>query len=139
MPFHFHGVPPHLVPILLSSALAFAAGAYVMSRGKLPAILKSYRERAGGRFSVWHCAPEHVHERRASRQGATTATAKPVNTAFEDYRRQTIVRMEQEAAAFRAYLEGLRQAKDKAEFDRYMAGRRQSPSGIDEPPGAPAS
>jgi hypothetical protein len=127
MPFHFHGAPPHLLPILLSSALAFAAGAYVMSRGRLPAVLKSYRERAGERFSAWQRAPERGREGTTSRHDTSTRT--PVNTAFEDYRTQTMTKLEQEAAEFRDYLENLRKAKDRAEFNEYMAGRRQNPPG----------
>lgn len=38
-------------------------------------------------------------------------------------------RLEEEAHEFRAYLERLRMAKDKAEFDQFMAERRGRPSG----------
>ena len=52
------------------------------------------------------------------------------NQAFDDYRAETLRRLEEEQAEFIEYLERLRQARDKAEFDQFMAdrGRRQPPA-----------
>ena len=46
------------------------------------------------------------------------------NAAFDEYRRETLRRLEEEQKEFEAYLERLRAAKDKAEFDQFMAERR---------------
>jgi len=46
------------------------------------------------------------------------------NAAFDDYREQTIRRLEEEQKEFFEYLEKLRKAKDKEEFDRFMADRK---------------
>ncbi len=46
------------------------------------------------------------------------------NRAFDEYRADTIRRLEEEQREFLAYLERLRQARDKAEFDAFMAERR---------------
>jgi hypothetical protein len=46
------------------------------------------------------------------------------NQAFDDYRAETLRRLEQEQQEFVSYLERLRRAKDKAEFDQFMAERR---------------
>jgi hypothetical protein len=46
------------------------------------------------------------------------------NQAFDDYRAETLRRLEQEQREFVDYLERLRRAKDKAEFDQFMADRR---------------
>jgi hypothetical protein len=46
------------------------------------------------------------------------------NAAFDEYRRETLRRLEEEQKEFEAYLERLRAAKDKAEFDQFMADRR---------------
>ncbi len=46
------------------------------------------------------------------------------NAAFDEYRAETIKRLEDEQKEFVEYLEKLRQAKDKAEFDQFMADRR---------------
>ncbi len=45
------------------------------------------------------------------------------NRAFDDYREQTLRKLEEDAREFRGFLERLRQAKDKEEFDRFMAQR----------------
>ena len=51
------------------------------------------------------------------------------NRAFDEYRTETLRRLEEEANDFRSFLERLRMAKDKAEFDQFMADRRSRPSG----------
>ena len=53
------------------------------------------------------------------------------NSAFDEYRADTLRRLEEEESEFHAFLDRLRQAKDKAEFDQFMAdrrGRRQDPA-----------
>ena len=55
------------------------------------------------------------------------------NRAFDDYRAETLRRLEDEQREFREFLQRLRMAKDKAEFDQFMAERRNRP----EPPPAP--
>ena len=47
------------------------------------------------------------------------------NRAFDDYRAETLRRLEEEQKEFVEYLERLRQARDKAEFDQFMADRRR--------------
>ena len=49
------------------------------------------------------------------------------NHAFDDYRAETLRRLEEEQSEFSNFLERLRFAKDKAEFDQFMAERRQTP------------
>jgi hypothetical protein len=49
------------------------------------------------------------------------------NAAFDEYRAETLRRLEEEQKEFVEYLERLRQAKDKAEFDQFMADRRRGP------------
>jgi len=49
------------------------------------------------------------------------------NQAFDDYRAETLRRLEEEQQEFVDYLERLRRAKDKAEFDQFMADRRRGP------------
>jgi Protein of unknown function (DUF2852) len=45
------------------------------------------------------------------------------NRVFDDYREQTLRKLEEDAREFRSFVERLRQAKDKDEFDRFMAQR----------------
>ena len=49
------------------------------------------------------------------------------NHAFDEYRTETLRRLEEEQQEFTTFLERLRFAKDKAEFDQFMAERRQPP------------
>jgi hypothetical protein len=57
--------------------------------------------------------------------------AKPASTsgnhAFDEYRAETLRRLEEEQTEFTSFLERLRFAKDKAEFDQFMAERRPAP------------
>ncbi|HTW54730.1 MAG TPA: DUF2852 domain-containing protein [Stellaceae bacterium] len=52
------------------------------------------------------------------------AQASSGNRAFDEYRTETLRRLEDEQREFMEFLERLRQAKDKAEFDQFMAERR---------------
>ena len=47
------------------------------------------------------------------------------NHAFDDYRKQTLDNLEAEQREFQAFLEQLRAARDKAEFDAFMDQRRR--------------
>ena len=46
------------------------------------------------------------------------------NHAFDEYRTETLRRLEEEQREFRDFLDRLRFAKDKQEFDQFMADRR---------------
>lgn len=55
------------------------------------------------------------------------------NRAFDEYRAETLRRLEEEQREFKDFLERLRFAKDRAEFDQFMSERRNRPQG-DGPP-----
>ena len=59
----------------------------------------------------------------AGRGMMRTRMASSGNAAFDAYRDQTIQRLENEQARFEAFLKRLRDAKDQAEFDAFMAER----------------
>ncbi len=63
----------------------------------------------------WACGPS----------GSGSATSG--NRAFDEYKAETLRRMEEEQKDFGAFLERLRFAKDKSEFDQFMAERRNRP------------
>ncbi len=65
------------------------------------------------------------HWRRMSSALGLNSTG---NTAFESYKHETIERLRQEQDDFKAFLERLRQAKDKSEFDQFMAERERHSS-----------
>jgi hypothetical protein len=50
------------------------------------------------------------------------------NRAFDEYRADTLRRLEEEQREFREFLDRLRMAKDKSEFDQFMAERRNRPN-----------
>jgi hypothetical protein len=64
------------------------------------------------------------------------------NRAFDEYRAETLRRLEEEQREFKEFLQRLRFAKDREEFDQFMAERRnrpQGPQGTQDaaPPSAP--
>jgi hypothetical protein len=79
----------------------------------------------------WHygehgCGWGRHHRRR--REGG--------NRAFDEYRAETLRRLEEEEREFREFLDRLRFAKDKAEFDEFLAERRRRAG---EPPEKPSA
>ncbi len=47
------------------------------------------------------------------------------NSAFDAYKAETLKRLEDEQKAFRKFLDRLREAKDKAEFEQFLAERNK--------------
>lgn len=48
------------------------------------------------------------------------------NSAFDSYKADTLRRLEEEQAAFEAFMQRLREAKDKSEFDDFMDSRARA-------------
>ncbi len=67
----------------------------------------------------------HCGHRRDRRSRAPNRTSG--NLAFDEYREETLKRLEQEQQEFTGFLERLRGAKDKSEFDQFLADRRNTP------------
>lgn len=92
-----------------------------------------------------HAFGHERHDRRAwaenwERMGRT---ARPSgNAAFDAYKADTLRRLEEEQEAFETFLQRLREAKDKTEFDSFMEDRaqkaREAPAPGEMPGGAPA-
>ncbi len=93
-----------------------------------------WKSRGPGR---WHCGPaDNGRSGNRRRRGKAPATG---NSAFDEYRAETLRRLEEEQDEFEDFLESLRQAKDKAEFDQFMAQQRDPGPGADAPPETPGS
>lgn len=77
--------------------------------------------------------------RRGSRdwQSAVRMSRTSGNTAFDAYKADTLRRLEDEQEAFEAFLDRLRAAKDKSEFDAFMEDRAKGvkPANEDSPRG----
>ncbi|MBX9820568.1 MAG: DUF2852 domain-containing protein [Afipia birgiae] len=56
------------------------------------------------------------------------------NRAFDDYRMETLRRLEEEQTEFKDFLDRLRHAKDKEEFDAFMAQHKQRPTPPNDQP-----
>ena len=84
---------------------------------------------------------EHVRGRmeRFRSRGDWFGPSSSGNRAFDDYRAETLKRLEDEQREFKEFLERLRFAKDRSEFDQFMAARRErpfEPGSPSEPPPA---
>ena len=89
-----------------------------------------------GRMGCWkHAGAERWHgefKERAQDVAGRWFGQRPEssgNAAFDEYRSATLKRLEEEQREFKDFLGRLRQAKDKAEFDQFMAdrGRHRAP------------
>ena len=65
----------------------------------------------------------------AERWGRGGYRASSGNRAFDEYRAETLRRLEEEQREFIEFLDCLRHAKDKAEFDQFMAEHRRPSNG----------
>ncbi|MEP1587122.1 MAG: DUF2852 domain-containing protein [Tateyamaria sp.] len=62
-----------------------------------------------------------------TRMSATMTTMRSTgNAAFDAYKSDTLRRLEEEQHNFEAFLERLREAKDKSEFDEFMDERAKA-------------
>ncbi|MGA8549920.1 MAG: DUF2852 domain-containing protein [Stellaceae bacterium] len=66
--------------------------------------------------------------------GGGRARSATGNRAFDEYREETLRRLEDEQREFLEFLDRLRHAKDKVEFDEFMAERRRRSEGSAPPP-----
>ena len=87
-----------------------------------------------GRMAQWAgCSWRNAQQRNPRNPGgwwSRPAGPSSGNWAFDEYRAETLRRLEEEQREFKEFLDRLRHAKDKAEFDQFMAERgrrRQDP------------
>lgn len=63
---------------------------------------------------------------KSRRRHHMMATRSTGNSAFDAYRADTLRRLEEEQDKFEEFLERLREAKDKSEFDQFMEERARA-------------
>jgi Protein of unknown function (DUF2852) len=90
----------------------------------------------------WQCKMDRLQakmDRMRSKMGGDWWGTPPSsgNRAFDEYRTETLRRLEEEQREFRDFLDRLRHARDKAEFDQFMAERRSRPQGSPPPDSPP--
>ncbi len=112
------GKPAWIAATVLAFWAFWPLGLAVVLYLALSGRLREWRMEARGRWSNMQGGKGHSWRRAARSSG---------NQAFDNYRHETIQRLEDEQREFAEYLERLRQARDKAEFDQFMAERRKRP------------
>ena len=86
------------------------------------------REQWRARKEEWRARKREWRQEMHNRfHGGPAGMRSSGNSAFDDYKAETIRRLEEEQDEFNAFLDHLRKSKDKAEFDQFMAGRRNRP------------
>jgi len=108
------GQPAWIALLILSFfinwMLGFALLAFLIGSGRMGC--RNWRE-----MGRWHEGGKH-------HSGTWWQPRSSGNNAFDEYRAETLRRLEEEEKEFREFLARLRAAKDKAEFDQFMADRR---------------
>lgn len=113
-----YGKPAWITLMVLGLIVFWPVGlailAYLIWSGRMGC----WRMRGPGR---WHYTEARNGHRRW-RHGRMESSG---NVAFDEYREETPKRLEEEQKEFHEFLDRLRRAKDKAEFDQFMAERGQ--------------
>lgn len=68
---------------------------------------------------------KNCHHRSRHHRAAWAMHAPSGNSAFDEYKADTLRRLEDEQSAFSDFLRRLREAKDKSEFDQFMDDRER--------------
>ena len=93
-----------------------------------------------GRYGRWYGPDGYRDARREAREEWRAWKRRQRwgggsgNVAFDEYREETLRKLDEEQREFRDYLDKLRSAKDRAEFDQFMAERRNRPPASEPPP-----
>ena len=81
----------------------------------------------------WHFTRDESDRDRGPRWGSKRWRAgSSGNRAFDEYRDETLRRLEDEQREFTDFLERLRHARDKAEFDQFMEERARNARDVDD-------
>jgi hypothetical protein len=136
------GRPGWLALMIVSFVLFWPLGLAILAF-----LLWSGRMGCGARHGSWGGDRRERFERRMARMrdrfeawgGSASERGFPPtgNRAFDEYRNETLKRLEEEAREFRDFLERLRMARDKQEFDQFMADQRSRRTGGDAGPATP--
>jgi hypothetical protein len=133
------GKPAWLGLMVVSFILFWPAGLAVLAF-----LIWSGRMGCGwhGDKSSWQARMAERWDRHSAKSGSesraySSGYSASGNRAFDEYRDETMKRLEDEQREFREFLERLRLAKDRSEFDQFMTDRKNRPAtGSDTPPAA---
>jgi hypothetical protein len=133
------GRPAWIALMIVSFILFWPAGfvvlGYLIGSGRMMGCWTANRgERWQARMERMQQRMQEQAARWCGPRGMRGMGATSGNWAFDEYRAETLRRLEEEQREFKSYLDRLRRAKDKAEFDQFMAEmRRRSEGGNMEP------
>jgi hypothetical protein len=103
-------------PLMMFAFMAICMGAMFLMMRRMA----GHRPEAAASNGFCDLGPWPWRQHRNARK---LPSGKP-SAAFEEYREETLRRLDQEQKEFKAFIDGLRAAKDKVEFDQFMAERR---------------
>src|SRR5262245_56540524 len=131
------GRPAWLALMVLGFIVFWPVGlailAYILWSGRM-----GCSARYGGEMQAWRDRATERWERKRERWerhmqrwgGHHRSGLRPTgNRAFDEYRSEALRKLEDEATEFRDFLERLRMAKDRQEFDEFMKERNNRPAG----------
>jgi Protein of unknown function (DUF2852) len=132
-----YGRPAWLALMVLGFIVFWPVGlailAYLLWSGRMGcgrhADLSRWQERAAERWERKRDRFEQRMQRWEQRWGRQAGLRPTGNRAFDEYREEALKRLEEEAAEFRTFLDRLRLARDRAEFDEFMRDRRNRTAG----------
>jgi hypothetical protein len=134
------GKPAWIVLMILSFIwwwpLGLAVLAFLIGSGRMGCWSHNGMSRWQSKMDRMHAKMDRM--RSYSGCGDWWAPSSSGNRAFDDYRSETLQRLEEEQHEFKEFLQRLRFAKDREEFDQFMAERRnRPPQGPEATPPAP--
>ena len=107
--------------------IGLAILAYMIGSGRMGCWSRHDGERWQRKMDRLHEKAEWLQAKAERWCGSARRAASSGNRAFDEYRDETLRRLEDEQREFKEFLDRLRHAKDKAEFDQFMAERRRRP------------
>jgi hypothetical protein len=122
-----------MVPFFVMAMILFFVGAFVLRLMFFVAVaafvgLAVFGSGLGGIiFRALGSGVRRLYWRVSNRRFDVAPGRDRDNAAFDDYRRATLDRLDDEAREFRAFLAKLRQAADAADFQAFLNSRRAGP------------
>jgi hypothetical protein len=113
------GLAAWITIMVLAFAAAWPLGLVVLAYLAFSGRLKNWVK--GGKSDMFKARGRWHNPCGGGRNGRSSG-----NAAFDEYKEETLKRLEDEQGEFHSFLDRLRQAKDKAEFDQFMADRRDN-------------
>src|SRR6266699_1670389 len=126
------GMPAWIALMILSFVLWWPLGlailAFLIWSGRMGCGMHGGASRFENKMARMQDKMDRMRARMEGRPGGWWGAPRSSgNRAFDEYKEETLRRLEEEQREFRDFLDRLRFAKDKAEFDEFLAERRNRP------------